>query len=333
MIKSLFYFLFAWRMIAAPAGGYHVTKEIHIGGEGGWDYLTVDSAARRLYVSHATKVVVIDLDSDKVVGEIPNTQGVHGIAIAPDLKKGFVSDGRSNSVTVFDLATLKQTGTVQTGKNPDAILYEPTSHRTFTFNGGSKDSTVINAKTGQVEGTLPLGGKPEFSAADGKGKIFVNIEDTNELVRLDAASMKEEARFSLKPCDSPSGLAIDERSSTLFSVCDGKVMAISSGKEGKLITTAPIGEGPDGVAYDPGTNSAFSSNGRDGTVTVVKGSGSKWNVVENAATMKGARTIAVDTKTHKLYLPVADVDTAAGLGPNGRPKYKADTFKVLVVSK
>ncbi len=333
MMKTLFPFLLALPMVAAPAAGYHVTKEIHIGGEGGWDYLTVDSAARRLYVSHATKVVVVNLDTDQVVGEIPNTQGVHGIAVAPDLGKGFVSDGRSNSVTIFDLATLKQTGTVQTGQNPDAILYEPTSHRTFTFNGRSKDSTVINAQSGQVEGTIPLGGKPEFSAADGKGKVFVNIEDTNELVTINAASMKEERRISLKPCESPSGLAIDPRSSTLFSVCDGKVMAISSGKEGKLITTAPIGEGPDGVAFDPGANSAFSSNGRDGTITVVHGSGSKWEAVENAPTVKGARTIAVDPKTHKLYLPVADVDTAAGPGPNGRPKYKADTFKVLVVSK
>lgn len=333
MMKSLFCFLLLGRMFAASATGYHVTKEIPIGGEGGWDYLTVDSAARKLYVSHATKVVVVDLDSEKIVGEIPNTPGVHGIAVAPDLGKGFTSNGRGNAVSVFDLKTLKVTGQVQTGQNPDAIQYEPLSHRIFTFNGKSNDATAFDARTGKVEATIPLGGKPEFSVTDGRGKIFVNIEDKNEIVTIDAASMKVLKHFSLKPCDSPSGLAIDSKSSTLFSVCDGKVMAISSGGEGKMLTTAAIGEGPDGVAFDPATQAAFSANGDDGTLTVVTGKAGQWKPAETVKTTKGARTIALDPKTHKLYLPAADVDASAAPAANGRPHWKSGSFKVLVVSQ
>ncbi len=332
MVKSLLYFLLVGRLLAASTTGYHVTQQIPIGGEGGWDYLTVDSAARRLYVSHATKVVVVDLDSNKVVGEIPNTPGVHGIAVAPDLGKGFVSNGRGNSVTIFDLKTLQATGQVPTGQNPDAIQYEPVSHRVFTFNGKSNDSTVINANTGKVEGSIAMGGKPEFSVTDGKGKIFVNIEDKNELVTIDAASMKVLKHTSLKPCDSPSGLAIDPKSTTLFSVCDGKVMAISSGVEGKLLTTATIGEGPDGVAFDPATGEAFSANG-EGTVTIVNHQGGSWKAAETITTTKGARTIALDPKTHKLYLPAADLDTSAPQAAGARPRYKSGSFKVLVLSK
>ena len=332
MTKTLFCFLLVGRLFAASSG-YHVAKEIPIGGEGGWDYLTVDSPARRLYVSHATKVVVVDLDSDKIVGEIPDTQGVHGIAIAADLGKGFTSNGKANNVSVFDLKTLKVTSQVKTGQNPDAIQYEPLSHRIFTFNGKSNDSTVFDARTGKVEGTIALGGKPEFSVTDGKGKIFVNMEDTSEIATIDAASMKVFKRFPLKPCDSPSGLAIDPKSTTLFSVCDGKIMAISSGLQGKLLTTAPIGEGPDGVAFDPATQMAFSSNG-EGTLTIVSGKGASWKALETVTTTKGARTIAIDTKTHKLYLPAAEADTSgAPQAPNARPRWKAGSFKLLVVSQ
>ena len=332
MLKSLLYFVLVARMFAASTTGYHVTKEIPIGGEGGWDYLTVDSPARRLYVSHATKVVVVDLDSDKVVGEIPNTPGVHGIAIAPDLGKGFTSNGRSNNVSVFDLKTLKVSGQIATGQNPDAIQYEPLSHRVFTFNGKSNDSTVLDAQAGKVLGTIPLGGKPEFSVTDGKGKIFVNMEDRNQIVVIDAASMKVLKAFSLKPCDSPSGLAIDPKPTTLFSVCDGKVMAISSGADAKLLTTVPIGDGPDGVAFDPETGTAFSSNG-EGNVTIVTHQSGTWKAVETVKTTKGARTIALDPKTHNLYLPAAEADSSAPQAPNARPRWKAGSFKLLVLSK
>ncbi len=208
-MRRLFQFLILAAAVAAAApGGYHVIKEIKIGGEGGWDYVTVDSAARRLYQSHATKVVVVDVDAGKVVGEIPDTPGVHGVAVAAELNRGFTSNGRGNNVTIFDLKTLKSLGQVKTGENPDAILYEPVSGRVFTFNGRSKDSTAFDAKTGNVESTITLGGKPEFSAADGKGKIYVNIEDTSEIVEIDARKLSVTKRYSLKPADSPSGVAI-----------------------------------------------------------------------------------------------------------------------------
>src|SRR5262244_1604056 len=211
----------------AAATGYHVIGEMKIGGEGGWDYLTVDSAARRLYVSHGTHVAVVDLDTNKVVGDIPDTPGVHGIAIAPELGKGFISNGRGGNVTVFDLKTLKASGTVPTGENPDAIRYDAGSSRVFAFNGRSKSATVIDAKSDKVVATLPLPGKPEFSVADGKGHIYVNIEDTNEIVEIDSNKPAVNKKYSLSPCDGPSGLAIDPKDRRLFSVCNNRLMAIS----------------------------------------------------------------------------------------------------------
>lgn len=314
--------------MAAPTG-YHVLQEIKIGGDGGWDYLTVDSSAHRLYVSHATHVAVVDLDSNTVVGDIPDTPGVHGIAIAPDLNKGFISNGRSNNVTMFDLKTLKSIGQVATGQNPDAIRFEAVSGRVFTFNGRSNNATAIDAKTGTVAGTIPLGGKPEFSAADGKGTIFVNIEDTNEVVAIDAAKLSVIKRYSLSPCVEPSGLAIDTAKRRLFSVCSNRMMAVSDPDSGKVLATPAIGQGSDGVAFDATTGNAFSSNG-DGTLTVVQQAGDKWQVRENIASERGARTIALDERTHKVYLPTA---RTASTPANGRPTYLPDTFKVLVVGQ
>jgi len=315
--------------VYAAATGYHIIGTIEIGGEGGWDYLTVDSAARRLYVSHATHVAVVDLDSNKVVGDIPDTPGVHGIAIAPELNKGFISNGRGNSVTVFDLKTLKAAGTVATGENPDSIRYDSSSGRVFAFNGRSKSATAIDAKAGTVAATIPLPGKPEFSVADGKGRVYVNIEDTNEIVEIDAAKGAVTKKFALTGCDGPSGLAIDVKSRRLMSVCSNRVMAISDPDAGKVVATAAIGAGSDGAAFDAGTGYAFSSNG-DGTLTVVQQSAGKWEVLENIATERGARTIAVDEKTHKVYLPTAKVAPSAS---GGRTTYLPNTFKVLVVGK
>jgi len=314
--------------MAAPTG-YHILGEVKIGGEGGWDYLTVDSAAHRLYVSHATHVAVVDVDSGKVVGDIPDTQGVHGIAVAPELNKGFTSNGRANNVTIFDLKTLKAIGQVPTGENPDSIRYDAVSGRVFTFNGRSNNSTAIDAKTGKVAGTIALGGKPEFSVADGKGMVFVNIEDKNEVVAIDAAKLSVAKRYSLSPCDGPSGLAIDTKSRRLFSVCSNRLMAVSDPDSGKVLATPAIGQGSDGVAFDPATGYAFSSNG-DGTLTVVQQAGGKWDVLENIATERGARTIALDEKTHKLYLPTARTAPSQG---GGRATYLPDTFKVLIVGK
>jgi YVTN family beta-propeller protein len=322
--------LFAIGAFAAPTG-WKILKEIKIGGEGGWDYLTMDSAARRLYVSHNTHVVVVDPDAGKVVGDIPDTPGVHGIALAPELNKGFVSNGRGNNVTIFDIKTLKMISQVATGMNPDSIRYEPKSGRVLTFNGRSNDSTVIDAKTGMVVGTIALGGKPEFAVADDKGHIYDNLEDTSEIVEIDAAKAMVTKRYSLKPaCEEPSGLAIDIKNRRLFSVCSNRVMAVSDPDAGKVIASPAIGAASDGVAFDPGTGYAISSNG-DGTLTIVQETGGKYAVFDNVATARGARTIAVDEKTHNVYLPVADqLPPQPGQRRGG---YVADSFKVLVVGK
>jgi YVTN family beta-propeller protein len=322
--------LFAIGAFAAPTG-WKILKEIKIGGEGGWDYLTLDNAARRLYVSHATHVVVVDPDAGKVVGDIPDTPGVHGIALAPELNRGFVSNGRGNNVTVFDMKTLKMISQVAAGMNPDSIRYEPKSGRVLAFNGRSKDATVIDAKTGMVVATIPLGGAPEFAVADDRGHVYDNIEDTNEVVEIDAAKAMVTKRYSLKPsCDGPSGLAIDIKKRRLFSVCSNRVMAISDPDAGKVIASPAIGAGSDGVAFDPGTGYAISSNG-DGTLTIVQETGGKYDVFDNVATARGARTIAVDEKTHNVYLPVADqLPPQPGQRRGG---FVADSFKVLVVGK
>jgi DNA-binding beta-propeller fold protein YncE len=320
-----------WLFVAvhAAATGYHVASEIQIGGEGSWDDVTADSAGRRLYVSHGTHVVVVDLDSNKVVGDIPDTPGVHGIAIAPEVNRGFVTNGRGNNVTIFDVKTLKKIGTVPTGNDPDTIRYDPGSGRVFVFNGRSKNATVIDAKSGNVAATIPMPGKPEFAAADGKGHIYVNLEDTNEIAEIDATKATVTKKYSLSPCDGPSGLAVDPKSRRLFSVCSNRMMVISDPDAGKVLATPAIGAGSDGVAFDPGTGFVFSSNG-DGTLTIVQQTGAKWDVAENIATARGARTMAIDEKTHKAYLPTADTAQSSS---GGRATFRPNTFKVLVVSK
>lgn len=315
--------------LLAAATGYHVLGEIQIGGDGGWDYLTVDSAARRLYVSHASHVVVVDLETNKIVGDIPNTPGVHGIAIAAELGRGFISNGRGSNVTVFDLKTLQATGTVATGENPDDITYDKGTSRVFVFNGRSKSATVIDAKTGKAAATVTLPGKPEFAVSDGKGHVYNNLEDTSELVEIDAARAAVTKKFSLSPCDGPSGMAYDAKDRRLFSVCSNRLMVVVDPDAGKVVATAAIGAGSDGVAFDPGPGYAMSSNG-DGTLTIVAQAGGKWDVLENIATERGARTIAVDERTHKVYLPTAK---AAPSPSGGRSPYLPNSFKVLIVGK
>ncbi len=322
--------------VVFAADSYRVLQKIPIGGEGGWDYLTMDSAARRLYVSHATHVVVVDVDAGKVVGDLPDTPGVHGIALAPELGRGFISNGRGNDVTVFDLKTLKALDHVKTGQNPDAILYDAASRRVFTFNGRSSDVTAINAKTGAVEATIPVGGKPEFSQADGKGKVYANIEDTSEIVEIDARALKVAKRYSLKPCEEPSGLAMDVKKRRLFSVCRNKIMVVSDPDTGKILATPATGAGTDGAAFDPDRGLAFSSNGGDATLTVVSAKGGKYEVVENAATQRGARTVTIDLKTHRLFLPTAEFGPAPAPTPEvprPRPTMVKDSFTVLVVGQ
>jgi outer membrane protein assembly factor BamB len=318
---------------ALPAGpsGYHVIKTIPVAGDTGWDYLLVDSAARRVYVSRGTHVVVLDADTYEVAGDIPDTQGVHGIAIAPEFGRGFTSNGRANTATIFDLKTLKTLGTVNTGTNPDAIVYDGVTKRVFTLNGASKDTTAFNAADGTVAGTLALGGKPEFAVADGKGNIYVNIEDTSELVQFDAKTLKELHRWPLKPAEGPSGLAMDLAHRRLFAGCDAKMMPIVDADSGKIVATATIGDGVDATAFDPGTQLAFASNG-EGTLTVVhEDSPDKYSVVENVPTKKSARTMGLDLKTHNIFLPAADFDPPAP--GERRGKMKPGSFVLLVVGK
>src|SRR5215831_7169037 len=315
--------------LKAAGTGYHILNEIKIGGEGGWDYLTVDSAARRLYVSHGTHVVVVDIDKNTVVGDIPDTPGVHGIALAPELNKGFISNGRGNNLTIFDMKTLKSSGTVAAEMNPDDICYDRGSQRVFAFNGRSRSATVVDAKAGTVAATIPLPGKPEFSVADGKGHVYTNIEDTNEIVEIDAAKAVVAKKYALTGCEGPSGMAMDLKARRIFSVCGNRVMAVSDPDKGAVVATRAIGAGPDGVVFDSSNGYAISSNG-DGTLTIVQQAGSKYEVLENVATERGARTIALDEKTHRVYLPTATQGQAAA---GGRVPYLPDSFKVLVVGK
>lgn len=316
------------------ADAYHVIKRIPIGGAASWDYITVDDAARRLYVTNGARVVVVDLDSEKIVGEIP-ASGVHGVALASSLNRGFVSNGRANNVTVFDLKTLAVIDTVSTGQNPDAIIFDPASGRVFTFNGRSNDATVIDAASGKVEQTIPMGGKPEFAAVDGKGLLWVNIEDTNEVLAVDTKAGTVLRRTKLDGCDEPTGLAFDAKRRHVFSVCHSKVMVVTNGDTGKIVASAPIGENVDGVVFDAGAGAAFSSNG-EGTITMVHESKKGYASAATIKTERSARTIAVDPKTHKLYLPAADFGPPpAEPDSKGqrRPPAIPDSFHVLVVGK
>jgi YVTN family beta-propeller protein len=314
---------------------YEVKQKYVLGGDGGWDYLTFDPADKRLFISRGTHVMVVDPYKGSVIGDIPNTPGVHGIALAQDLGKGFTSNGRENSVTVFDLKTLKETNRIKIeAENPDAILYDPASKRVFTFNGRSKNATVIDAAKDTVLATIPLEGKPEFAAADGKGMVFVNIEDKSELTQIDAKNAKVVKSWPLAPCEEPSGLAMDQKHHRLFSGCGNKMMAVSDAEAGKVITTVPIGEGVDANAFDPGTQLAFSSNGRDGTLTVVhEESPDKFAVLENAPTEKFARTMALNTTNHDVYLVTAEIEEQPPAKEGERPRrtMKPGTFTLLVV--
>ena len=307
---------------------YKLIKAVPIGGEGGWDYLTVDSDARRCYISHQTHVVVFDTEKEKVVGDINNTPGVHGIALAQALNKGFISNGGDNTVTVFDPKTLKETNRVKVGTRPDAIMFEPLTKRVFTFNGSSNDSTVIDAVKETVLTTIPLGGKPEFAVCDAN-QVFVNIEDKNEIAVIDAQKMTVSARWSLAPGDAPSGLAIDRKNKRLFSVCSNKKMIITDYKTGKVIATPDIGAGTDAAAFDPETGLAFSSNGGDGTITIVKEeTPGQFKAVETVPTAPMAQTMILDPKTHLIYLSTAKARTGAA---GGRRGYEPGSFQVLIV--
>jgi YVTN family beta-propeller protein len=328
-------FLLLGITLPLQAQQYKVTGTIPIAGDWGWDYLVADGPSRVLYVSHGTQVELMDLDSEKLVGKIDGMKHIHGIALAHDLNRGFISDGGEDQVVVFDLKSHAVLQKVKAGSNPDGILYDPASKRVFAFNGRSADATAIDGATGKVLATIPVGGKPEFPVSDGKGNVYANIEDKSEIIRLDPQTLKVTARWSIAPCQEPSGLAIDIAGDRLFSVCDNQKMAVVNPASGKLVTTVPIGDGPDAAAYDLDTKLVFSSNGA-GTLTVVKqDSPDKYTVVENVKTERSARTMALDPKTKKIYLPAAQFGAppaATAENPHPRPKALPGTFHLVVVS-
>lgn len=318
---------------AAPAPSYHVVHRYVLGGEGRWDYLSFDSAAKRLYISRSTRVMVVDPSTGAVTGTIPNTPGVHGIAIADDLGKGFTSNGQDGTVTVFDLKTLQTIATIQTGaKNPDCILYDPATKRVFTFNGGSNSATAIDGATNKVVATIPLGGRPEFAVSDFKGAIYDNLEDKNELVRIDAQRASIVARWSLAPCQSPSGLSMDRTNRVLFAACDRQMAAVDA-DSGKVLSMLPTGNGTDATAFYPGGNLAFAPNGRDATLTVVGETAPKtFAVLQNAKTETGARTMTLDEETGEVYTVTAKMQINAK-ATSYRDRYNVipGTFALLVL--
>ena len=318
----------------AAAAGFHVTKTYALGGDGGWDYLSLDPASRHLFISRATHVIVIDADSGKPVGDIPDTPGVHGIALAPNLGRGFISNGREGTVSIFDLKTLETQGKVKAGENPDAILYDPASKRVFAFNGRSHDVTAIDAEKGTVVGVIKLDGKPEFAVSDEKGEVFVNIEDKSEIAAIDPQKLQVKALWPLAPCQEPTGLAMDRKSRRLFAGCLNKLMAVVDADSGKVLATLPIGEGVDANAFDPGTGMAFASCG-EGVLTVVhEDLPAKFSVVENVPTQRGARTMALDPKTHQIFLVTAKfgpIPPPTADQPRPRPAILPDSFVGLVV--
>ena len=313
---------------------FHVQATWHIGGDGGWDYMTVDPAAHLLYIARGNRIQIVDVRTGKLIHEIDGLQGTHGVALDNHRKFGYISDGRAGAVRVFDRTTFQLTANIPAGENPDAILFEPSTQRVFAFNGRSQSATVIDAATNKVLKTIPLPGKPEFAQTDGKGIVYDNIEDKSEIVRIDAKTMAVTATWPVAPCESPSGLAIDRANHRLFSVCDNKLMAVVDTSNGKVIATPAIGDGPDATRYDAKRHLAFSSNG-EGTLTVVKqNSANNYRPIQTLTTQRGARTQALDTSTGKIYVVTASFGprpAATPQNPRPRPSILPDSFVVLVI--
>lgn len=302
LLPTLFYFaLTVLAASASPLGSYRILKEIPLGGQGRGDYLTLDGAARHLYVSHESEIVVVNADSYALIGKVP-AQGAHGIALAEKWNRGFSTNGETNTVTMFDLKNLKVLRHIPAGKGPDGIIYDPATHRVFAFNGDGDSATAIDAETGKVAGTVDLGGGPEFAAADGHGYVFNNLEDKSELVRIDARKLKVDARWPLAPCQRPSSMAMDQANRRLFIGCRSHVMAVVNADNGHVITTLPIGDHVDATSFDPETHTIFNSNG-DGTVTVFRQDDpDHYSHVKTIKTLPFAKTHALDLKSQRLFL-------------------------------
>jgi len=335
-VALVFTVSFGFAALSSAGVTYKVSGKVSIDGNTGWDYLTVDSEGRRLYIAHGDKVDVVDVDTEKVVGSISGLTGVHGVAIATSSGMGFISDGRADHVTRFDLTSLRKTGDMPTGKNPDAILFDPATSRVFAFNGKSQDTTILDANAGSVLKTLPLPGKPEFATADGAGSVYVNIEDKNSVVRIDSNAMKVEETWALPGCEEPSGMAQDTANHRLFIGCGNKTMVVVNAQTGNVIATLPIGDHVDATAFDPGTKLVFNSNG-DGSLTVIQeDSADQFRVIQTVSTQRGARTMAVDPKTHDVFLVTAKfgaVPKPTDATPRPRPAIIPGTFTLLVLKK
>jgi DNA-binding beta-propeller fold protein YncE len=320
----------------AQTGPYAVIDKWTIGGEGGWDYLVADPDAHLLYVTHGTRVEVIDTTTGKSVGAITGMKApAHGVALDTDGKYGYISEGGGNNVVVFDRKSFAKVQSIPVGTNPDGIVFEPVTKTIWSFNGRSSDATVIDTSALKVIGTVKLSGKPEFPQADGKGTVFVNIETKNSIARIDAKTMKVTAEWPLAGCDSPSGLAMDTAGRKLFSVCDGKVMPVTDANSGKVLKLVPIGDGPDATNYDAKRHLVFSSNG-DGTLTIVDTSTPAYKVVQTLTTQKNARTMTFDSKTGRIYLVAAEMGpkpAATPENPRPRPPVIPGSFTVLVVGR
>jgi DNA-binding beta-propeller fold protein YncE len=315
--------------------GYHIAHQVSLPGEEGWDMLAFEQGGHRLFISHGTRVLVMDTDTLKVVGEVADTQGVHGIALAPELGRGYISAGRANTIVVFDLKTLARLKEIKTtGENPDAILYDAATRRVFSFNGHGRNVTAIDAVTNAVLGTIALDAKPEFAVSDGKGHVYVNLEDKSSLAAIDPAHLTVTSVWPIAGCQEPSGLAIDATRGHLFPACDNKVMAVVGASSGKVLGTAPIGEGVDGADFDPGTGLAFASCG-EGVLTVVRaGKSGRPQVVETVKTQRGARTMALDPAAHRVFLVTADFGpppAATPEHPHPRGAMLPGTFRLLVL--
>jgi YVTN family beta-propeller protein len=318
----------------AHAATYAIAEKWALPGDGGWDYLSVDSEARLLYQSRATHVAIVDIANGKIVGDIADTPGVHGIALAADLGRGYISAGITNRVKVFDLRTRAVIESIAVGTKPDAILYDPYSHRVVAFNGGSDNASVIDTATNAVVATIELGGGPEFARSDAAGHLYVNLEDKNQLAVIDMVTLKVTARWPLPGCESPSGLALDAAHRRSFSVCSNATMTILDTGDGRAVATLPIGHGVDGAEFDPDSQNAFSSNG-EGTLTVVHETDPEhFAVIQTLATAKGARTLALDPATHRLYLPTASFGPVAPVaeGTRPRPPILPGSFVILSVA-
>lgn len=330
VILTVMFGLFATRA-AAEQPNYHVVKKIELGGNGGWDYMNFDRETQRLYIARSDRVMVVDVVADKLIGEVPNTPGVHGIALVPKLNRGFSSNGRDSTVTVFDLNSLKEIARVKVGSRPDAIIYEPSTNRVFTFNAGSQDTTAVDAETLKVVGSIKLDAKPEFAVADGRGGIFVNLENKNQVASLDASQLTLKEKWAIAPGEEPTGIAMDREHRRVFVTCHNRKMVILDADSGHIVTTVPIGQGTDAAGFDPGTACAFSSNG-DGTLTVVhEDNPDKYHVVANVPTQRGARTMAVDPKLHNVYVCTARFK-AAEPGQR-RGSVEPGSFVVIVVGQ